>query len=160
MSHVVGLGVCAAPIEQPNLRKPPMVVLIEDLRSVDGDAGHARTAIIDDEISSMVAAMDWEPAQELAEWLPRAADRIEKYERTGQAPAFADRAWPAMVPEAMTAIEVVATLRFQNEGRHVTLCAVLAIGDREFCLDANGSRKLSEQLARHSRRVRETQRAA
>src|SRR5262245_20272358 len=137
VSHVVGLGVCAAPIEVPGLRKPPMVVLIEDLRSVNAGRGHDRTAVIDDDVSTMVAALDRQPAQELAEWLPRAADRIEKFERTGLTPAFAPRAFPGLVPELMIDVEVVAELRHQEDSR-IRLCAVLTIGERECCFDAHG----------------------
>lgn len=87
-ARIVGLGVCAGPMEQPNYKKPPMVVLVRDTESVLGDDGHDRNAPFDPygeatSVVLIVCALDHDVAHELATLLSRLADRIERSDTYG-----------------------------------------------------------------------------
>lgn len=166
MSQVVGLGVCAAPIEQANYKKPPMVVLIRDLASVSADAEeHDRQVEIDGDVVVMPCALDHVVAQELSVALERIATRIEKSDEYGTMPDE-PREFAVFVPEQMREGRLwpagPATLRLSmhpvyDEDTRLHVAVLAMDGEVLAMLGAESCRKLAAQISRKATQVRRTQ---
>ncbi len=153
--RVVGLGVCAAPIQQRDYRKPPMVVLLQDTQSVHEGDGHDRQAEIDGDVSAFVCALDWEPAQKLSGMLEAMAAQIRKRDQYGSNIPTEPRLFPCFLVDTMESSFVVVDLEQVRAGDSIVNAASLTVAQRQVALlGENACVHLATQLAQKSRKVR------
>jgi hypothetical protein len=153
--RVVGLGVCAAPIQQRDMRKPPMVVLLQDTQSVHEGDGHNRQAEIDGDTSAFICALDWKPAQELSGVLETMATQIRKRDEWGSNIPTEPRLFQCFLVDTMTMSYLVVDLRQVRNADHVVNAASITVARRQVALlGENACVHLATQLAQKSRKVR------
>jgi hypothetical protein len=153
--RVVGLGTCAAPVQQVDFRKPPMVVLLVDREAVaDDDTGHDRNAVLDDDVLVALGALDAATGREVATVLERAADTLERREQYG-ATVAPSRAFTVLVPTTQTEAELELGVEDVASSARVVLSWSPNGGrSRRFALDGVAAKELASRVTRMSDKVR------